>query len=269
MVRISSSTNVHTAEVELFEAVLPLLVHRLRQLTFSSDGNLVMNGVAHSGLRHIAGTHPNPGAIYRIRLGSTDPSAPIDIEVKHNDSRRIVVEGRETTSQTVFTVELAEPWNPTRLSTTGTVSSVGSGWMRGALSWRAELALPIDPDRPSIRPQAVVRVKHRRFRINATLVADNTEPDGVRLTITATGHGRGVVRLLMVPIAPFIPLVVRKAIQPNLDQGFSQAQATLDRIVRPAPVDSDGYAPPRQIAEELLRHLVDHLADCQPSTRGR
>jgi hypothetical protein len=261
MVRITTSTSVYGGDVQLLEAALPLVIDGLRQLTFGADGNLVVIGVPHSGLRLIAGTHPDPGATYRIRLDPADPSPPIDLEVKHNESRRIVVDGREKTSQTAFTIELAEPWNPRRLSTTGTVSSVGSGWMRGAQSWRAELALPIDPDRPSIRPHAVAHLKHRRFRINATLVADHGEPGEVRLTVAVTGHGRGVVRFLMLLAAPFIPLVIRKAIQPDFDQGFSQAQATLDRIVRPPTIDPDGEATPHQIAGELIRHLVDQLAD--------
>ena len=278
MVRISSSTNVHRGDVELLEAVLPLVIDGLRQLTFGSDGNLVMNGVAHSGLRHVAGTHPNVGATYRIRLASAEPSAPIDIEVKHNDSRRIVIDGRQATSQTAFSVELAEPWNPTQLSTVGTVS-IARVRLDARSDFVAGRACATDRPRPPVDPAASCCPRR------TPTVSDLRDSGGRQCKIRRSGahpHGHGT-RSRCGPIPDAARRAVHSArhtegdltpLRPGVFAGTGHAgpyraagYPRPQRLRDAAPNRRRALAPPDRSARRLT--AVDDIADPRSTARDR
>jgi hypothetical protein len=79
--RLDGQVNVTAVDTAPYVTALPGLLAELRRLTFA-DGVVEhpITGERHEGLRLIEGTHPYPGAVYRLVIREENPPRPPDEE---------------------------------------------------------------------------------------------------------------------------------------------------------------------------------------------
>lgn len=252
VVRASASTALPRVDVDLVLRSLPVLVGRLRALTFDVDGALVVDGVRHEGVRLTGGRHPEVAARYLLSdagpaHAGNAPQADCELELVANDSRHLTVTGRS--DDVGFAIGVQDPGRSTRLTGALDARPAQDGWWNGPFTaeWRVDL--------PSARTDTDLRgaatFVHRRARGRASLRAVAADAGRLRVDLDASVRARGVLWL----VGPLASLLPAKPLQRALQRALGTAAGAIEDLLRSA-AGAGGYPTPDECADEMLERIV-------------
>lgn len=254
--RLSGSTEVTAVDMSPFLAALPMLLARVRALTFR-DGAVrhPVTGIAHEGLRLTDGRHPQPGATYRLVVREEETWHTFAVALGTDDPGRTTFSVHEAETDTRVRVDLTDPARPGPIDVAAEVTDFAgtSSFLRGLVEilLRADLGSGV--------PHLVATVRHRHAKAHAELVFA-VRPGG-RWSVTADvdARGAGWVRPLVGAVAPFLKPTARRGLAEVLD-GLPPAFDKLSHELAtryPSPPDPHTLA--GQIMADLITEIPVHL----------
>jgi hypothetical protein len=291
VMRFGGWTEVTALDTRPYVAALPELLAGWRALTFAGDGVVhPVTKVVHQGFRLVDGTHPYPGARYRLitreetapeptahdlavaeRLGSTDARAAAEWErgrlAAARASGHMVVTwhtfdirlGTDGPQRTTFTVHHDVTDTRARIDLT-TPSLPGPidialdvpDWAGTTAFLRGTVQVLLRVDASGPLPRMVAFVSHPRGRAHAEV--DVTAAPGGRWVVKADvdARGSGWMRPLVGAMAPFARRPLKHGLDDMLRELSAHVADLAERYPSPPP-------DPHTLAETLLADLISEV----------
>ena len=253
MPRLVAEVPAAPVDLRRWASLVPLLVARLRTLTYDEDGVARFASGRREGLRLVDGVAGQVGATYRLvtRSEVLDPATqqptyqlddPVTITVLADDAREL--RARITTAEYVADGTIEIPGLPTSAHLTLTLTPPDlPAWVGERIEATGRLDLS-DPSHPRVQAQGQSKAA------DGTAVLEHT--DGrLRTELAVKPRGRLAVAVLA---WPFVRGKARRAVTEGLAEWWQQVQATLpsDRSLE-------------EVADEAVRDLEESVVEVVPA----
>jgi hypothetical protein len=253
MPTLVAQIDAQPVDLRRWAVLVPLVIARLRELSFDSDGVARFPDGRREGLRLINGVAGRPGASYRAVLletivdpatseQSTRPADPVDVTVERDTSRELRLALTSAEYDAEITIEA--PIAPTRASARlRMIPPDVPAWLGREIQLRGTLDVS-DPTRP------VLEADGRMRRARASLRLQHLD-DRLRLDLSV--RPKGLLRFAGL-LWPFVSGQARRAVTQQLTEGWPGVVAamTSDRTVE-------------SVADEIILGLQNDLVEHVPA----
>jgi len=256
VIHLHETATTDALDVEALRTAIGPLLEALRAQDVTAEGvRAPGDGRRRRALRLIAGTHPLPGATYRVTESWTseedgetvDHVAETDVDVVDDRPEAVSLRAKRVDEETTVAVTLEPAVEPT----TCTIDVFGP--------IEANVVIDLEHLPSSREPQADVSLLHRFFAAEGTVAVavDATGPAARwRWTIRAEARGRSYVR----PVASVAWLFARKRVKAEIDRSLAPALAdAVDALNALLAAQTEGAPSVEAGARRTVDAWVDQL----------
>jgi hypothetical protein len=240
--RIATSADSSPIDIVALAGALPLFADRWRALSFGPEDG-------HPGLTVESGTHPLPGARYRLQLkGESERSTVLGVEILEDNSTRTRLRLEAEGQTTELTVR--HLLNPDAIETRSLVDTGGEWPMRGGLT------VIMKVDLQKAHPAIHVDVEHRLLLVRAEAVVDTSNATKWTTRMTANVRGRSVLR----PLTSVGLLLARPVVRRQMEKMHTGFASAVDAFNTRLADELGGTPTSDRIADYAMRELVENLS---------
>jgi hypothetical protein len=278
MLRPRGRVHVPDLDARAFVATVPALLARWRRLSFDERGRAVhpATGRPWEGFRVVGGSHPYPGAVYRLvfrRECAPEPTAPepfdgqrptaptrrvVLVELLADEYTRTRVRVRDDADGGRAEVEIERPELPGAVDLVVELPGLTDAvWLaRGRVVGHVRLTTDRLLTEEAGEPQLVATVTHPRARARVEGGLAAAGDGGWTVTAKIEAEGRGLLRPIVWLLTPFLRGHARRGLDAFLAT-LPEQVADLDRELA---AEFGGSPDPQRLAARILEDLFDVVA---------
>ena len=261
--RVAGAATVAGVDLGLWADVPRALFDRWQELRFV-DGVLVdSTGAPRPGLILEAGSHPHPGARYRLVTESEEsPGAARNtssLELLEISAESFVVRIEDRTTNSIGAVVSFVHPRPGRRGPEMDVKfdgDVEGPWpIRGAVSGHAEIQFDTQPGLFKRTARLVAHGQHTRAAGRAEVSVEEVGAETVEISAVVHGRGRGALR----PLATVISLFAGRRLQRDFSSALRELADEIAALNREVLESAGPAAAPESVADHLFARFLETI----------
>ena len=244
--RVSTTSEFPPIDVAALVGAIPLFADSWRHLTIAADGVRTDDGRVLPGLAVTTGTHPVPGAQYRITSPRTHDAVLVDLIADDASKLRLGIADAEG-EQSVL-VEIEHPLNASAIEASW-AAHLGDQWpMRGGLHARARVEFA------GTHPRLTAEISHRYLTASAEVTIDE-RPSQWESRLDVHVHIRGWLR----PVGAVVLFFTRRTVRRRVEQQHADISRQVTKFNEEMTKRFGTPPSSQRIADGAMAELLDAI----------